>query len=269
MFLGQRSVAVPLIPTESEIAKAQRGLNLYHHDLSSCSQRVRMALAELALPFQSHITDLRKNENLSPEYLAINPRGLVPTLVDDGQVVIESIDIIVHLDARHRAARLGGSDDPLLAVADRAQSALKVLSHEYMFRARGAPDPQSLPWHPDPEATAFARSYFEDAADWHGRVRDATRAMAADLAHVDARLADGPWLGGARLALADIAWTSTTHRLMLLGWPLSEAVAKWYARISERPSFATAVLEYQPPGMANRQAEYVASRRAEGTAISL
>jgi glutathione S-transferase len=214
MFLGQRSVAVPLIPTESEIAKAQRGLHLYHHDLSSCSQRVRMALAELALPFQSHITDLRKNENLSPEYLAINPRGLVPTLVDDGQVVIESIDIIMHLDTRHGAGRLGGSDDPLLAAADRSQSALKVLSHEYMFRARGAPDPQSMPAHPDPETAHFARSFFEDGDDWHGRVRDACRAMAAYLAEVDARLAGGLWLGGARLALADIAWMSTVHRLI-------------------------------------------------------
>ncbi|RZJ39514.1 MAG: glutathione S-transferase family protein, partial [Brevundimonas sp.] len=54
------------------------GLHLFHSGPSSCSQRVRLALAEKELAWVSHLVDLGVGEQLRPGYLAINPYGLVP-----------------------------------------------------------------------------------------------------------------------------------------------------------------------------------------------
>ena len=75
-----------------------KGLHLYHSHLSNCSMRVRMALEEKNLAWTSHHFDLPKKEHITPEYFGINPNGVVPTLVHDGVVIIESDDIIDHID---------------------------------------------------------------------------------------------------------------------------------------------------------------------------
>ena len=56
-------------------------LILYHHNISVCAQKVRIALAEKDLSWQGVHIDLMQGEHLKPEFLKINPRGLVPVLV--------------------------------------------------------------------------------------------------------------------------------------------------------------------------------------------
>src|SRR5688500_4287855 len=75
-----------------------QGLHLFHAQLSSCSQKTRIFLAEKAVAWRSRPVDLVRNENLSEFFLGINPRGLVPVLVDDGEVHIESNDILAHIE---------------------------------------------------------------------------------------------------------------------------------------------------------------------------
>jgi GST-like protein len=84
-------------PTNKSVTKLE-GLHLYHADMSNCSMRVRMTLEEKSLPWTSHHLDLRKKEAVTPEYFGIHPKGLVPTLVHDGVVHIESNEIIEYLD---------------------------------------------------------------------------------------------------------------------------------------------------------------------------
>ena len=86
-------------PTNKSVTKLE-GLHLFHSDMSNCSMRVRMALVEKDLPWTSHHLDLRKKEAVTPEYFGIHPKGLVPTLVHDGVVHIESNEIIEYLDQR-------------------------------------------------------------------------------------------------------------------------------------------------------------------------
>ena len=81
-----------IIPTNQEVLSF-RGLHLYHYGMSNCSQRVRMVLEEKGLPWTSHHLDLARNEHATPAYQGINPNGVVPTLVHDGKVIIESVDI--------------------------------------------------------------------------------------------------------------------------------------------------------------------------------
>ena len=72
-------------------------LELYHGTTSVCAQKVRLTLAEKGLEWQSHLLELN-GDHLTPEYLKINPNGVVPTLVHDGTIIVESTVIIHYLD---------------------------------------------------------------------------------------------------------------------------------------------------------------------------
>ena len=83
-----------------------KGIHLFHFSGSSCSQKLRIFLNIKDLNWVSHPIDLIKNENFSPWYLGINPRGLVPTLVHDGEVHIESNEIMKYLDTIDDSSKL-------------------------------------------------------------------------------------------------------------------------------------------------------------------
>src|SRR6476469_10084331 len=71
---------------------------LYNAPQSTCSQRVRFVLNAKRLPFEEKRLDLLAGDQLKPEYLALNPNGVVPTLDHDGNIVIDSSVIIEYLD---------------------------------------------------------------------------------------------------------------------------------------------------------------------------
>src|SRR5947209_7198794 len=71
---------------------------LYNAPQSTCSQRVRFVLNAKRLPFEEKRLDLLAGDQLKPDYLALNPNGVVPTLVHDGAVVTDSSVIIEYLD---------------------------------------------------------------------------------------------------------------------------------------------------------------------------
>ncbi len=73
-------------------------LELYNSPVSTCSQKVRMTLWEKELPWQERLIIFSTNEHLSDWYLAINPNGVVPTLVHDGKTIIDSAVINEYLD---------------------------------------------------------------------------------------------------------------------------------------------------------------------------
>jgi len=99
-------------------------LKLYHARWSLCSQMVRVAMEEKGLSYESNLIKLcdqyPEGENLSPEYLAINPKGIVPSLDLDGEIVTESTNIIKKLNS------LSGESDMDLWPADVDQEKLNV-----------------------------------------------------------------------------------------------------------------------------------------------
>ena len=78
---------------------------LYNAPQSTCSQRVRFVLNAKELPFSEVKLDLLAGDQLKPDYLALNPNGVVPTLDHDGAVVIDSSVIIEYLDEVAPAAQ--------------------------------------------------------------------------------------------------------------------------------------------------------------------
>jgi ganglioside-induced differentiation-associated protein 1 len=73
-------------------------LELYHHGSSACAAKVRFALAEKRLDWTSHYIDILRGEQFQPDFLAINPKGVVPVLIHDGFVVPESTTICEYLE---------------------------------------------------------------------------------------------------------------------------------------------------------------------------
>ena len=79
-------------------------LELYHGGLTTCSKQVRHCLREKELPYKSHFVELWRYENLSPDYLKLNPNGVVPTLVHDGVPIINSFCINEYIEDAFPAA---------------------------------------------------------------------------------------------------------------------------------------------------------------------
>ena len=74
------------------------GITLYHFNNSVCSQKVRLVLVEKGLEWDEQVVDLFTLEQYEPEYIKLNPKGVVPTVVHDGRAVIESTLICEYLD---------------------------------------------------------------------------------------------------------------------------------------------------------------------------
>ena len=73
-------------------------ITLYHHGSSVCAAKVRVALAEKSLPWQGVYVDILRGDQFDPAYTKLNPKAVVPTLVHDGKVIIESTVICEYLD---------------------------------------------------------------------------------------------------------------------------------------------------------------------------
>jgi maleylacetoacetate isomerase len=99
-------------------------IRLHDYWRSSASYRVRIALAMKQVDYERHDVNLLKREHVSPENLAVNPQGLVPTLEIDGHILGQSLAIIDYLDARFPSPRLIPAD--ALARAMTLQRALVI-----------------------------------------------------------------------------------------------------------------------------------------------
>jgi len=77
---------------------ATKEFTLYHHGSSVCAAKVRFAMAEKGLEWDGVYIDILKGEQFEPEYLKLNPKGVVPTLVHNDTIVPDSTVIIEYLD---------------------------------------------------------------------------------------------------------------------------------------------------------------------------
>ena len=246
--------------SQSPAVRNLTGLHLYHFVLSNCSQRVRLALEEKGLDWTSHHLNLAANEHVTAEYQAINPNGVVPTLVHDGQVIIESNDILLYLEENFPEPALLPSAPPdrnaMVDWIERAgaiQGTIKSLSHELLFRRFRKVGPEDVAFlaehHSNRELVEFMRDYSEEGAAWTARVERAQLEMQSVLSELDSFLERHDWLSGATYGLADISWVVNSHRLTQAQYPLDAypKLLSWHQRVTQRPAFDRAVASYQPP----------------------
>lgn len=260
-----------------------KGVHVLHFMGSSCSQKLRIFLNLKGIPWESHVVDLHGNENFRPWFLGINPRGLVPVLVYDGAVHIESNDIITHLEKAFPELRLipPGYENEVAALLeheDHLHLDLRTLSFRFVFAPPGPPKPAEAlqSYAANGSGTVQGTADRDKAVQiefWQRAARegfpdDRARASAqkfrAAFDALDRRLAAQPYLMGDTLSVLDIAWFIYANRLSLGGYPLARLhprVQTWFETLRGRPEFAKEVA--MPPEAVQR---IEATRRAHAQA---
>ncbi len=240
-----------------------KGVHLFHFHGSSCSQKTRIVLNLKGVDWQAHPIDISASENIGDWYLGINPRGMVPTLVIDGEVHIESNDIVTELDRRFPDPRLipEGRETEMsdaLRHEDELHHDLRTVSFRFTrprsrapksaetlaeYRAGGSGTVQG-----EADASKAAEIAFWERIARDGITDEAARASIAQFRRsfedLDRRLDAAPWIMGAQISLADIAWFIYVNRLILCGYPverLHPRLFAWFRPLSERREFAREV----------------------------
>lgn len=227
-------------------------LELYNSPSSTCSQKVRLCLAEKKLDWIDRRVNTLADEHLRPEYLALNPNGVVPTLVHDGQPVIDSSVICEYLEELHPEPPLSPPDalgrarmrawmrftEEVPTSAIRVPSFHQALARRYQdldaerFRELAERRPLRKHMYRRMGPQGFTRA----------EVQAALEQLDLTLARMEAMLQHRPWLMGAHFTLADIMVIPTIDRMADLGlasrWSNLPAVSAWYERVKTRPSFA-------------------------------
>ncbi len=232
-------------------------LELYHAWDSFCSIKVRLCLAEKGLSWQGHAFDLMKFENLQPDYLKLNPNGVVPTLIHDGNVIVESTIINEYLDDEFPAVPLrppGASararmrlwvrfEEEELFLAVRPAS-LNLMMKQVLGRYSEEELDKLLEHHPRGDRVAFLKKLFKAPYDADA-VAKSRRRLARALRRMDAALSAAPWLAGESYSLADIAAAPVVDRIERLGmadlWDTLAGVSGWVARLKARPAYLGAL----------------------------
>ncbi|MEM6641159.1 MAG: glutathione S-transferase family protein [Pseudomonadota bacterium] len=258
-----------IIEPKNKSVLALKGLHLYHSGISNCSMRVRMTLEEKGLEWDSHHLDLMKKEHVTEAYFGINPNGLVPTLVHDGQVIIESDDIIDYLDTTFPQPSLRPDDqaeiERMLEWLHRSTKIhLKaVKTHMYATRMRGKmtmTDELKTRYErlqTNPDLLAFHAKSTSDAFT-EDELSAARATLDQSFADLDRALDKRTWLAGERFTLADIAWVPLHYTLdILAGYSFADLpnVIAWAERIKARPSYQSAILAWWPETMTRLPAQ--------------
>jgi glutathione S-transferase len=226
---------------------------LYNAPQSTCSQRVRFVLHGKHQEFREVRLDLFAGDQLKPEYLGINPNGVVPTLLDDGKPVIDSAVIVEYLDEIFRDPPLVPRDPyrratmrSLMRFIDEVPTpAIRVPSYNLAFlqhyRSLSEEEFQAL-CDSKPMRRDFLMSMGRTGFPEKEMSRARQRLRQGVLRMRDAIAASGgPWLLGTALTLADIAIMPTIVRMWDLGmeaaWKDAAEIGRWLELIRATPSF--------------------------------
>ena len=237
-------------------------ITLYHNNMSTCAQKVRFALAEKGVAWQGVHLNLRAGDQHRPDYLKLNPIGVVPTLVDDryeNGVVRESNVIMEYVDDLSADNPLRPADPMARArmrlwmkrLDDRIHAETGVISSAIAFRhqklAKGREAAEKLV-NDIPDAAKRARMQsivFEGTASplFAGGIRQFRRLIG----DMEAALSQGEWLAGDTFSLADMAYAPYATRLEQLQlnglWQPDSRFADWYGRLKQRPGYRAAIAD--------------------------
>lgn len=179
--------------------------------------RASILLEELGLPYEVHNVDLTKGEQLAPDFLAINPLGKIPAMVEDGRATFGSTAILYDLAERHGRLMPGDAEARRQAhvwLAFAAGDLGPTLVNSYFFKVR-APEPQPI---------AIERFTAE------------TLKCLRALEH---RLGEAPYLAGTDYSIADIAcfpFVAAGARVVPHYFDERPNLRRWHDSIAARPA---------------------------------
>jgi ganglioside-induced differentiation-associated protein 1 len=244
-----------------------KGVHLIHFQGSSCSQKARIFLNLKDIGWTSHHLNLAAQKNYDPWFLGINPRGLVPVLVHDGAVHIESNDILAYLNQSFPEPRLippvqHDAQISALREEDDLHMDIRTLTMRFVFPkflAQKKPaglkffeeSDGSISGEPDPHKAVeleFWASYAKQGIT-DQQAREAAKNFKRMYDGFELQLQNTRYLTGTDITLLDIAWFIYTHRLLSAGYPfarLHPAVYTWFTGLAGRPEFSKEVASAAP-----------------------
>lgn len=201
-------------------------IKLHYHPMSTYSRRVCMALLEKNIPHELVVVDMAARKHREPAYLALNPYGRVPTLQDGDFLLYESTAILSYLERQYPEPALAPADPRERALLDMHMKLCDIQMARQagviMFPMRFLPKER---W--DEKAMAQAKSEIEK-----------------HLAILERQIGERQFLVGDRYSLAEICYTPFVQFFPLMQIAAPPAVARWIARMQERPS----AVKTAPPG---------------------
>ena len=226
---------------------------LYNAPQSTCSQRVRFVLNAKKLPFDEVKLNLLEGDQLKPDYLELNPNGVVPTLDHDGAIVTDSTVITEYLDevapdvsftpdtalgrARMRALMHFIDEMPAAAVRVPTFNLAFLPSFQKMSREDFIAHAESKPLRREfllsMGQTGFPQAEMDNAL---ARLRRTYERMDREI-----EKSGGPWLLGKAITLADVAVMPALVRMSDLGmpgWLDLPRIVTWFDNIRAHPAFA-------------------------------
>ncbi len=233
-------------------------LELYTHPMSPCAQKVRIVLAEKGLSCKMHTVNLAEKENLNPEYLKLNPLGVVPTLVDEGRPVIESSIICEYLEDSYPEPALRPTDSYARSrmrfwmkhVDIKLHPSCGTIQWPMVMRPtlmkKSEQERQALleqiPEKPRRERQKRLVQFGLDAPD----VADAVATYRSTVLAMERDLEKSRWIVSEDFSLADVCLAPYFQTLLQFGWTAlfdqdCPRVADWFARCCERTSYQSAV----------------------------
>lgn len=246
-----------ITPTNKSV-ESLKGLHLYHGAISNCSMRVRMTLSEKGLDWTSHHLDLKKKENISDEYFGINPKGLVPTLIDNGVVHVESNEIIDYLDATYPepSLRAAESEADMLEWLQLATSmhvpAVKPYVYATMIQKKvqktAAEEKKYQELQTNDELKEFHAKHAGGNAFGEADVVKAKEKLEECFTKLDNTLEGQSWIMGEQYTLADISWIPLHFVLIGCGYPFEKYknITRWANAFQDRKSFQEGIIEWCP-----------------------
>jgi glutathione S-transferase len=161
-----------------------------HYYPGNASLLPHMILREIGAPFELRLVDRTRDAHKSPEYLALNPNGLIPVLIDGDLVLYETAAVAMHLCDRHPEAGLA----PPLGTPERAHF------YKWMAHLTNTVQAEYLMW--------FYPERYVDLADAVPRVKAVAEArLDAIFDRIAAQLGGKRWLLGERFSAADLFLT--------------------------------------------------------------
>ena len=238
-------------------------LELYHHGTSVCAAKPRIVLAEKGIDWKGHYVDILAGEQFRPEYMKMNPNAVVPTLVHDGHVVIESTVICEYLDEVFPDPPLK-PDNP----RDRAQMRIwtkrideqvhpattpitYAISHRHVVISHGPAVVEEYINKMGPAAAVKRRRRIELGIEDED-ARASLKVWDKFLADMESALSRQPWLAGAKFSLAEACVLPFINRLDMLQlsgmWTGARPnVARWFDALKKKPWFEPMMYGFVPP----------------------
>ncbi len=263
---------------KSELPSKLKGLHLFHYGGAPCAQRVRFVLAEkgvqrgpdvpwlsdadehLRAPVGTYISrpvSLPRQNNLSEAYAAIHPNLVVPALVHDGVLHIESVDIMNYVDQELPGPALtpeGERGEDCRALVKRAaelQPSVRYVTYRWSLGGLAKLSPrkqealQRIDSPDSPEQLADFYRRFSNGEISENAFVGHVASLGEGFREIEALLADRrTWLCGETFSMADIIWAVKVQRIDEAGYPFATSfpqIKDWFDRIRSRPGFQEAI----------------------------